>query len=130
MHLASEQDIAQLPCKEYSCVIDALIGVGGSDELRGLVVPLLEHQRSAKAIRFAIDLPTGLDGLSGIAHKCCFHADHTICIACRKVGMYCNQGPEYCGEVHVVDIGIPKEIVIAHTTLYAVESQDVKKWDR
>ncbi len=127
-HIESESDVAQIPCKDYSCIVDALIGVGGSDALRGLVVPLLAHQCSAKAIRFAIDLPTGLDGLSGLAHKLCFRADHTICIACRKVGMYCNQGPEVCGEVHVVDIGIPKEIVIAHTTLYATESQDVKKW--
>jgi NAD(P)H-hydrate epimerase len=39
------------------------------------------------------------------------HADHTITMQAEKVGMIRGSGPLVCGAIHVVDIGIPADVL-------------------
>jgi len=65
---------------------------------------------SAKLI-LAIDIPSGLDGTSGKAQGICIEATKTVTFSLPKVGVIKNDSPQYTGEVIVVDISIPKQLL-------------------
>lgn len=83
-------------------LIDALFGVGFRGELpaaatgwMGLDIPTL-----------AVDVPSGLDADSGRVAGRAIDADRTVTFHSLKPGHLLGEGPEVCGEVSVVDIGL------------------------
>lgn len=54
----------------------------------------------------AVDIPSGLDALTGLAAGRVLPAVATVTFAAGKPGLYLGQGPEVCGRVEVVDIGL------------------------
>jgi hydroxyethylthiazole kinase-like uncharacterized protein yjeF len=91
----------------WDVVIDAVVGVGGSSNLRVEAAMLCAMLDSIQALKVAIDVPTGLDASTGVAHADAFVAHHTITMAAPKVGMYVIDGPSHCGNIHVASIGAP-----------------------
>ncbi len=127
--LALEDDARALSL-EADCIIDALIGTSGSEQLRGLALVLLERlagEFSQKTnLRIAIDVPTGLNALTGKADKYCFQADCTITMAALKTGLLLNDGRRVCGEISVVPIGIPEAYIAKTAQIHAVELSDIR----
>jgi len=91
--------------------VDAMLGTGLDRPLRS---PYLEWVRgmnaSGRAV-VAIDIPTGLDADTGEVLGDAVRAAHTITMAAPKLGFFRGAGPERAGTVHVVGIGIPKEML-------------------
>jgi NAD(P)H-hydrate epimerase len=58
----------------------------------------------------ALDIPSGLDGDSGKMLGDSVRASHTITFAATKTGFSREWGPQCCGKIRVVDIGIPRKI--------------------
>ncbi|MFM8473704.1 MAG: NAD(P)H-hydrate dehydratase [Candidatus Kapaibacterium sp.] len=125
VHLVSEEAIASQFLEPVACIIDALIGIGGSCHLRGLVVPLLRHVNALSCMRIAVDVPTGLDAGDGTAHEECFAAHHTITMAAPKYGHYLRAGKDVCGSLHVASIGLTDTIITSRASVFAMERQDV-----
>ncbi len=136
-HLQTEQDVAAMNLAA-DCIIDALFGVGGSEHPRGLVLPILERlshvnrvnsardvSPQAAFVTIAIDVPTGLHSDTGKAHPLCFGADYTITMAALKAGLLLQDAPDVCGSVNVVDIGIPKSVIAAHSNVSVLEDEDI-----
>jgi NAD(P)H-hydrate epimerase len=89
-------------------IVDALLGTG----IRGPVKPPFDEaidaiNRSSTPV-LAIDLPSGLDCDTGEVPGRCVRADHTATMVACKKGMLVETAVEWTGEVHVVDIGIPR----------------------
>jgi ADP-dependent NAD(P)H-hydrate dehydratase / NAD(P)H-hydrate epimerase len=59
----------------------------------------------------SIDVPSGLDGLTGIPRGSSIKADVTVTFFRKKPGHVLQPGRHLCGEVVVADIGIPEAIV-------------------
>lgn len=109
------------------CCIDAMIGVGGSNELRGLVVQVLERiSEQDYSCCIALDVPTGLDSLTGKAHEYCFAADVTLAMNNAKVGYYCSDGIEYCGEIEIASVGLHPRVVEKYSSVFLVEESDIQ----
>jgi ADP-dependent NAD(P)H-hydrate dehydratase / NAD(P)H-hydrate epimerase len=83
-------------------VIDALFGGGA----RGGLSPEVVAWMSTTAPVVAVDYPTGLDPSSGDVEARAFRAIETVTFGTLKTGHVRGQGPDYCGRVTVVDIGI------------------------
>lgn len=83
-------------------VIDALFGGGGREGLPPRILPWFE----AEAPVVAVDYPTGVDGNTGKVAERAFHAVETVTFGSLKTGHVRGAGPEHCGTVTVVDIGI------------------------
>lgn len=83
-------------------VIDALFGVGFRGELPTAVLPWLEHDAPV----LSIDVPSGLSALSGEVAGSGFFADATITFHALKPGHLIGEGPERCGVIDVVNIGL------------------------
>ncbi|MER3328307.1 MAG: NAD(P)H-hydrate dehydratase, partial [Candidatus Kapaibacterium sp.] len=66
----------------------------------------------------AIDIPTGLDGNTGIAYISTFNADYTYTMYAEKTGLLLNDGKDYSGKVEVLDLGIPKSIINTYSKIY------------
>lgn len=91
--------------------VDALLGIGASGPLRAPVDALAELCDAFEAV-ISLDVPTGLDSDSGFAHdERTVVASLTVCMGALKAGLVLGDGPEYAGEVSVVDIGIPPTVL-------------------
>jgi hydroxyethylthiazole kinase-like uncharacterized protein yjeF len=87
-------------------VIDALYGAGFRGALEGVDAQAAQIVEASGAPVICIDLPSGIDGLSGIHQGTSFIANHTVTFFCKKPGHLLYPARALCGELHVTDIGI------------------------
>jgi NAD(P)H-hydrate epimerase len=112
-------------------VVDALFGTGLDRPIDGLFADVVRAVNAARATRFALDLPSGLDADTGATLGVAVEASSTATFAHSKLGLMTPNGARLCGRVHVVDIGVPASLT-AHLGNVAqqVELADVAAWQR
>ena len=54
----------------------------------------------------AVDIPSGISGLTGVAAGTPLRATATVTFAALKPGLLLGDGPDFVGRVHVADIGL------------------------
>ena len=69
----------------------------------------------------AVDIPSGVDGLTGEATEQAVRADVTVTFGALKPGLFLGDGPERSGRVEVVDIGLDT----SGARMHLVEDADV-----
>ncbi|MEA3019881.1 MAG: ADP-dependent NAD(P)H-hydrate dehydratase / NAD(P)H-hydrate epimerase, partial [Actinomycetota bacterium] len=72
----------------------------------------------------AVDIPSGVDGLTGRAEGHVLWADRTVTFAALKPGLLFADGADRAGEIDVVDIGLDVSSARAHV----VTGDDVRDW--
>jgi NAD(P)H-hydrate epimerase len=72
----------------------------------------------------AVDIPSGVDGLTGVADGHVLWADRTVTFAAVKPGLLFADGAEHAGEVEVADIGLDTSSARAHV----LTADDVRAW--
>ena len=90
-------------------VIDALFGAGLSRDLVGATLSVVRAMDESAAPVLAIDLPSGVDGLTGQVRGAAPRADATVTFHRLKPGHLLQPGAVLAGEVHVADIGLDDE---------------------
>src|SRR4051812_11688682 len=115
----TELDAAAAPATLPSAdlLVDAAYGTGFRGEYRPPTpvpgTPVL-----------AVDIPSGVDGLTGHAAGAPLRADRTVTFAALKPGLLLADGAELAGDVTLADIGLDVSTARAHV----VESADVARW--
>ena len=99
-------------------VIDAAYGTGFHGEWWA--------PRVGRSPVLAVDIPSGVDGLTGAAGRGALAADRTVTFAALKPGLVIGAGRHLAGDVEVVDIGLDTRRARAHL----VEADDVASWWR
>lgn len=96
-------------------IIDAIFGTGLSRSVANHFTDIINFINFSDSIRgvpvVAVDIPSGLDSDNGKILGSCIRADYTATYSCPKPGHVLHNGPELAGELHVIDIGIPPEIM-------------------
>jgi len=87
------------PC---DLLIDGLFGAG----FRGRLTEPAAAWTAHSAPVLAVDLPSGLDGSDGSTAGAVFTARRTVTFHALKLGHVFGEGPDRCGAVEVVDIGL------------------------
>ncbi|MCF6368544.1 NAD(P)H-hydrate dehydratase [Rhizobium sp. TRM95001] len=105
--------LAELELCEGDTVIDAVFGAGPARSVPVELQQLMEQSDVAGLPVIAIDLPSGLCGRRGIPLSKAFKAAHTVTFMARKPGHLLMPGRSLCGDIEVVDIGIPSRIIRA-----------------
>ncbi|MCE5334161.1 MAG: NAD(P)H-hydrate dehydratase [Desulfobacteraceae bacterium] len=93
-------------------IVDAMLGTGLNTEVRGLYRRVIERVNGLNIPVLAVDVPSGLDASTGKILGAAFRATATATFGFLKIGHVVNSGPEHCGAVEVIDIGIP--VGLAH----------------
>ena len=88
-------------------VIDALLGIGATGDLRGVVAEWCRWAERQPAPVVALDVPSGLDATTGRAAPGTPRAALTVAFGAVKTGLVLGDGPALAGEVVCVEIGIP-----------------------
>jgi NAD(P)H-hydrate epimerase len=92
-------------------VVDALLGTGLTRPVEGPLRDVIEAMnRSGKPV-LALDLPSGLDADTGQPQGIAVRATATVTFVAPKVGFGRPGADAYTGQVHVVDIGVPRRIL-------------------
>ena len=93
--------------KHTDIIVDAIFGTGLSKEVKGIEKDAIESiNRSGKPI-IAVDIPSGIDGSTGIQLGPAVKALHTFTYGYPKPGQLVYPGADYVGKLTVIDISIP-----------------------
>ncbi len=92
-------------------VVDALFGAGLTRDLDGpageTVSALAGLVAAGRVVSVAVDVPSGVDGDTGLVRGVAAPADLTVTFFRRKPGHLLLPGRSLCGTLRVCDIGIP-----------------------
>ena len=101
-------------------VIDAAYGLG----FRGTWNPPLVFDVPV----LAVDIPSGLNADTGIVEGAVLPADRTVTFAALKRGMLFHDGPQVCGQIDLVDVGIDPIEYLDDINVYLMEPLDAMHW--
>ncbi|OIQ48855.1 Bifunctional NAD(P)H-hydrate repair enzyme Nnr [Pseudodesulfovibrio hydrargyri] len=109
IHLAGV-DLDGLP--QPDIVVDGLLGTGFQGTLREDILHLVRtiNRLGQRAFVLAVDIPSGLNGLTGRAQPEAVEADATATFQSPKLGLVMPEAMEYTGALHVCPIGIPLKV--------------------
>ena len=85
-------------------VIDALIGCGMKGRLSSTLISVITAMNKSSKHTILIDIPSGIDGNTGMPNLAYVKTNHTYCLHKIKDGLVKS---EKAGEVSVLDIGMP-----------------------
>ncbi|MEJ5253865.1 MAG: NAD(P)H-hydrate dehydratase [Acidimicrobiales bacterium] len=98
-------------------VIDAAFGTGFRGSYRA---PALAPGQRV----LAVDIPSGVSGLTGEVSERVLSAERTVTFAALKPGLLLEPGASYTGEIELADIGLDTSSASTHL----VEPSDVAAW--
>ncbi len=103
-------------------IIDAIYGIGFRGELDENSARLVLLSNNSNAVRIAVDIPSGAICDTGEVSDECFRADHTVTFTALKPLHVLYPAADYCGEVSVKKVGIPKNIM--DECIYTMKTTD------
>jgi ADP-dependent NAD(P)H-hydrate dehydratase / NAD(P)H-hydrate epimerase len=114
-------------------VIDAMFGTGFKGELEADAAEVAARVNAPpRTTVVAVDIPSGIDGLTGVARGAHIVADVTVCFAAVKPGLLFEPGRSKARRLEIVDIGIPVEsnvhVLDAFDIPFPVRGAQDHKW--
>ncbi len=91
-------------------VVDALLGTGAQGAARGPVTDAIRWINASGLPVLALDIPSGLNGDTGIAAGDAVEATATVTFIGCKTGLVTGQGPRFTGQLYFSDLGVPAEV--------------------
>ena len=91
----------------HKLIVDAIYGAGLNRDFPGY---LADGVHGAAIPIVSIDVPSGIDGLTGQVRNACPVADLTVTFHRKKPAHVLQPGRRLCGEIVVADIGIPDDV--------------------
>jgi NAD(P)H-hydrate epimerase len=104
--------------------IDAIFGTGFRGQPDEEWAEAIVCLNDGRVPLVAVDIPSGVDGASGVVAGVAVRAELTVAFGAAKVGTVLLPGAELAGMVRVVDIGFPDDLIRAATFL--TEPDDVR----
>jgi len=103
--------VSPLAVKGADVIVDALFGAGLARPLEGTAAETVEAVNMSDAWIIAVDVPSGLEGSTGKISGAAVAADETITFFRPKLGHMLYPGRKLCGDLVVIDIGIPEGVL-------------------
>jgi NAD(P)H-hydrate epimerase len=116
-------DAAMRPPRLARCdlVIDAAYGTGFRGEW---IAPEVVSFDGRRPLVLAVDIPSGVNALTGAAGPGVLAADRTVTFQALKPGLLLGAGRWLCGAIDVADIGLD----VSGASQHLVEGADVAAW--
>lgn len=115
----------QVPA-EYTCIVDALLGIGLCREVTGAYRELIREINEAPGDVLAVDIPSGVSADTGKILGAAIQAKCTVCFAYEKLGELLYPGAACCGRLVCKDIGITEEGFLGDMPkIFSLEESDL-----
>jgi NAD(P)H-hydrate epimerase len=98
---------AGLEFGDCDVLVDALLGIGLSGEVRGPACEAIERMNQSGLPILALDVPSGLDADTGRVRGVAVRATATLCFIGLKAGCFTGAGRDHAGEVLWEGLGLP-----------------------
>jgi NAD(P)H-hydrate epimerase len=92
-------------------VVDALYGTGLQGAVRSPADQVIRAINASGKKVLAVDVPSGLDCDTGRPLGIAVHATHTATFVAPKKGFREQEAQAWLGQVHVLDIGVPRKLI-------------------
>jgi hydroxyethylthiazole kinase-like uncharacterized protein yjeF len=105
--LAGAAEATALPMeKNWGLVVDGLFGIGLARPVEGEYARLVDYANAQRCAVLALDIPSGIASDTGRVLGRAVRATHTVTFIALKPGLLTLDGPDYCGELPVADLGL------------------------
>jgi ADP-dependent NAD(P)H-hydrate dehydratase / NAD(P)H-hydrate epimerase len=108
--------------------VDAMFGTGFKGALEGDAAWVADALRASGVPTIAVDIPSGVDGLTGAVSGDAVAAERTVAFAALKPGLVQEPGRSHAGRVDVVDIGVDTRSDTGPSSCFVTERADVAQW--
>jgi NAD(P)H-hydrate epimerase len=95
-------------------IVDAMFGTGLTRALTSPYAEIVEAVNHGKQPVLAVDIPSGLDCDTGEPLGPTIRATHTATFVAPKKGFQNPNAKTWLGDVHVIDIGVPKKLLVEY----------------
>lgn len=108
-----ESDVKKLSAgiRRADFIVDALLGTGVRGPVRPPFETIIKRINKFRGEIFAVDAPSGLSVDDGRVHNIAVKATRTATFGMAKIGLFVYPGAAHAGQVYIVDIGIPVELL-------------------
>ncbi len=114
--------------KNADVIVDAVFGFSFYGEFDQEMKELVREMSQSSAMKFALDVPSGVYCDSGHCDPDSFKADFTIAISALKPAHIIHPASEHCGDIIIANIGIPDESYsVVGDCLYTYNKAEVKQ---
>ncbi len=93
------EDLDELKNGNYEVVVDALLGIGLSSEVREKMSQWISVINHYHAYKIAVDIPSGLYSDSGQVAGCAVKCDETVTFVVPKIGLFVGAARDYTGRI-------------------------------
>lgn len=128
--LDQNYDACVTACMSGAAIIDCVFGIGFHGELDKKISRFFNDISKSRAKKFAVDIPSGLEGNSGEIKSVYFKADHTLAITCYKPVHILKPASECCGIVSLIDIGIDESCyeAVGSDVMFSAEMSEIARF--
>lgn len=110
-----------------SVLVDALFGTGFKGVAKGIFADVIKKANQSRIPIIAVDIPSGLDGETGIFEGEAIKAEETIFLGLPKMGFFLQDGWNLVGKLRFVDFGLPKQYIEEFEAEFNMLSKEVVK---
>ncbi len=107
------------------CIIDGIFGSGLNRALSSEICEILSLANSAKSLKIAVDIPSGIDK-SGRILGGAFCADLTITMGALKLALFSDGAKDYVGRIKVANLGISRQNFEERSEYFLLQKSDLK----
>lgn len=107
------------------CIIDGVFGSGLNKALSSEICEILSLANSAKSLKIAVDIPSGIDKLGRILGGA-FCADLTIAMGALKLALFSDGAKDQVGRIKVANLGISRSNFEGRSEYFLLQKSDLK----
>ncbi len=113
--------------EDVDIIIDGVYGTGFKGELPSVIDELFIAVNNSAGAVFSIDIPSGTQCDSGMAAKNSIKADFTLALDSAKLCHMLPTTKDNCGQIEVIDIGIPEKAREDNYTSPKIMNKEIAK---
>ena len=107
------------------CIIDGIFGSGLNKALSSEICEILSLANSAKSLKIAVDIPSGIDKFGRILGGA-FCADLTIAMGALKLALFSDAAKDQVGRIKVANLGISRSNFEGRSEYFLLQKSDLK----
>lgn len=110
-------------------ILDGLVGTGFKGKAAGILALAIDAINHAHLPILAIDIPSGLNGTSGIVESIAIHATQTLYLELPKIGFFIQDGWDHVGILVRARFGLDENAIQqAQPVAYLFDADHLGQW--